>query len=91
MKFTFFFRAPQFVDGGIEWPPYSPDLNPCDYSFWANLKSRVSRRNPNTLPQLEGAINEAMGEIPIEHIRNAIEALPERLRKLQNSAGDRFF
>ena len=24
-------RYPKFAHGGIEWPPYSPDLNPCDF------------------------------------------------------------
>ena len=24
---------PKFANGGMEWPPYSPDLNPLDYFF----------------------------------------------------------
>ena len=23
------------------WPPYSPDLNPCDFYLWGYLKSKV--------------------------------------------------
>ena len=28
-------------DGRIELPAYSPDLNPCDYFLWGNLKDRM--------------------------------------------------
>ena len=28
---------------GIEWPPYSPDLNPCDFFLWGFLKDNVYR------------------------------------------------
>ena len=30
-KSSNWFRYPKFAHGGIEWPPYSPDLNPCDF------------------------------------------------------------
>ena len=25
----------KFSNRGLEWPPYSPDMNPCDYFLWA--------------------------------------------------------
>ena len=28
---------PKFAKGGLEWPPYSPDLNPCDYFLWCYI------------------------------------------------------
>lgn len=27
--------SPKFSGVGIEWPPYSPDLSPCDFFLWA--------------------------------------------------------
>ena len=36
------------------WPPYSPDLNPCDYYLWGYLKSKVySDPYPKTTEQLK--------------------------------------
>ena len=37
---------PKFAHEGIEWPPYYPDLNPCDFLFRSLLfqKSKNNRR-----------------------------------------------
>ena len=32
---------PKFVYGRIELPPYSPDLNRCDFFFWHYIKITV--------------------------------------------------
>ena len=32
----------------IEWPPYSPDLNPIE-NLWALLKSEILKRHPELL------------------------------------------
>jgi len=31
---------PEFITPEM-WPPYSPDLNPVDYSIWGMLQERV--------------------------------------------------
>ena len=33
----------------VEWPPYSPDLNPSDFFLWDYLKDRVFKDVPATL------------------------------------------
>ncbi|GBM98968.1 hypothetical protein AVEN_181010-1 [Araneus ventricosus] len=30
----------------IDWPPYSPDLNPCDSFLWGYIKDKVYAGNP---------------------------------------------
>ena len=36
------------------WPPYSPDLNPCDFYFWGYLKSKVyTNPTPKTTEELK--------------------------------------
>lgn len=45
-----------FGDKFIEektWPPRSPDLNPCDFSLWGNLKHRVYNPKPTSIQQLK--------------------------------------
>jgi hypothetical protein len=34
------------------WPARSPDLNPCDFYLWGNLKDNVYSNNPHTLVEL---------------------------------------
>jgi hypothetical protein len=31
------------------WPAKSPDVNPCDFYLWENLKDKVYSNNPHTL------------------------------------------
>ncbi|GBO07358.1 hypothetical protein AVEN_34531-1 [Araneus ventricosus] len=31
----------KFTGAGMDWPPYSPDLTPCDYFLWGTLKDIV--------------------------------------------------
>ena len=36
------------------WPPYSPDLNPCDFYLWGYLKSKVyTNPTPKTTEELK--------------------------------------
>ncbi|KAK9759089.1 hypothetical protein QE152_g242 [Popillia japonica] len=58
--------AQQFTGGGITWPPYSPDLTPCDFYLWGSLKDMVYRDGIDTLDNLEMAMA----------IRQRIEAIP---------------
>ena len=34
------------------WPPRSPDLNPCDFSVWGDMKNRVYDPKPSNLAEL---------------------------------------
>jgi hypothetical protein len=37
---------------GIEWPPRSPDLTPCDFFLWGYLKNKVYSSAIHSLPEL---------------------------------------
>ena len=45
----------KFVDK-FRWPPRSPDLNPCDFYLWGNLKAKVYNPLPKTLDELKANI-----------------------------------
>ena len=40
----------------FNWPPRSPDLNPCDYFLWGYLKARVYSPMPKTIEDLQANI-----------------------------------
>ena len=40
----------------IAWPPYSPDLNPCDFFLWGHMKDYVFKKETKTLNDLKKSI-----------------------------------
>ncbi len=66
---------------GIDWPPYSPDLNPCDFFLWGYLKDKVYAQNPQTLEQLENIIQTEIFNIPNSVLNDVIENFQLRLHR----------
>ncbi|GBM51949.1 Glycine receptor subunit alpha-3 [Araneus ventricosus] len=54
-----------FTGTGMNWPPYSPDLTPCDYFLCGALKDTVFWNNPAALDELEELISEAYASISV--------------------------
>ena len=54
---------PKFAHGGIEWPPYSPDLTPCDFFLWCYIKDQCYSENPTTTEELMKAIRKTVNSI----------------------------
>jgi hypothetical protein len=46
-----------------EWPPRSPDLNPCDYLLWDFLKKRVYNQLPKKLEDLRSNLTREIENI----------------------------
>ena len=81
---------PGFKGGGIEWPPYSPDLNPCDFFLWGFLKDRVYKRTPKNLQQLTTAIQTEIAAIDNEMLGRVYSAFLRRLEACYLSGGSHF-
>lgn len=75
---------------GCEYPPYSPDLNPCDFFLWGYLKDRVYRDNFQNLDELEDRIQREVDDLPGEMITNAINSMERRVREMMEAGGGRF-
>jgi transposase len=41
----------------LDWPPYSPDLNPVE-NIWKVLKEKVRHRLPNTIDEVKNFLYE---------------------------------
>ncbi|KAM8719039.1 hypothetical protein ACLKA7_011702 [Drosophila subpalustris] len=46
---------PDFISS-VEWPPYSPDLNPMDYSVWSILEARSYAKPHKSLEALKQSL-----------------------------------
>ena len=44
---------PTHTGSGVDWPSYSPDMSPCDFTLWVHLKDQMYRHNPETIEQLK--------------------------------------
>jgi hypothetical protein len=70
----------------IDWPAWSPDLNPIE-DVWNDLKPRVYARHPKTLEQLESAITEEWAATDLAFIRRICRNMPRRLQLVISNEG----
>ena len=76
---------------GIEWPPYSPDLNPLDFFLWGALKDNIYRNsNPPDVSNLKGRIMKLMREMPDLYRHRAIDNFELRIRHVILADGEHF-
>ena len=65
----------------IDWPPYSPDLNPIE-NLWADLKKRVERHNCTNVVALESAVRFEWKETSKELCQKLVGSMPKRIALL---------
>jgi hypothetical protein len=80
-----------FCDGNnintIEWPPQSPDLNPIG-NLWKIFKNRIQEHyQPKSIPKMKQAIQKAWDDIPIEHLHNLVNFMPNQMRLIVKADG----
>ena len=82
--------APRMTGDGIEWPPYSPDLNVCDFFLWGYIKDKVYKTSPQNIQELNNNITQVIRSIEIPVLERATKAFETRLRHLIVSQGEHF-
>jgi transposase len=87
-----------FQDMGIplvDWPPYSPDLNPIEHVWW-HLKSRVLKNHPEietmgtgeeAREALEKALIEAWNDLPNCLFEQCADSMPYRVQAVIDAKG----
>ena len=73
-----------------EWPPYSPDLNPLDFSVWAILEARACATPHKNLDSLRRALLREWAKISVQEVRAITENFPKRLRLCIKAKGGHF-
>lgn len=80
---------PDFI-ASDQWPSYSPDLNPMDFSIWGILESRVCAKPHYSLESLKRSLTVEWDNIPQDMLRSAVNAFTDRINKCIKSKGDHF-
>ena len=57
----------------IVWPPWSCDLTTLDYYLWSAVRDKCYADKPETIDALKDNIREAIGEIQLHTIDNALK------------------
>lgn len=68
---------------GIDWLPYSPDLNPCDSYLWGELKDCVYRTAPEDLADLKLSFTEQIKKMQVSEIKQ--QFWPSEIEASQSS------
>jgi hypothetical protein len=61
-------------------PPYSPDLNPCDFWLFGMLKGILKDREFYLHDEIEGAITTAWNDLTFNEVQSAFHNWMNRLR-----------
>lgn len=74
----------------VEWPPYSPDLNPLDYWFWSELKSLIGEKDPKTIAEVKQLAVEICQTFDKPQIRRGIDDFLIRVECMEFWNGEHF-
>lgn len=80
-------RFTDFFNTGFQWPPYSPDLNPCDFYLWGYLKSKVYANNPQNIADLMHNICVECEKIDEATLHRVIQGFKKRLEQVKKAGG----
>jgi transposase len=70
----------------IEWPAWSPDLNPIE-ELWNDLKQRVYGRHPRSMKELEQFVTEEWAATDLNFIAHICCNMPHRLQAVIENNG----
>jgi transposase len=73
-----------------EWPPYSPDLNPMDYSVWSILEARACAKPHRTVAALKASLVREWEKISVDEVRKIVENFQTRLEACIQADGGHF-
>ena len=74
----------------VPYPPYSPDLAPCDFWLFPKLKEKLRGCRYETIDKMKEAVMKVIGTLTQEDFYGAFQKLLERYNKCIAAGGDYF-
>lgn len=78
--------------GPVPWPPRSPDLNPCNFFLWNELRRRVYENEVQSQDELKANIISAFDDLKSDHamLKKMQKDIYKRAKLCLKSNGQRF-
>ncbi len=70
----------------LDWPPYSPDLNPIEH-LWSEIERKIRTYYIKNKEDLKKAISDAWLHIEPEKLRKLVQSMPRRLEQVIKNKG----
>jgi transposase len=71
----------------LDFPPYSPDLNPIE-NLWNHLARRVESRPASTMDELQDVIAEEWEATPVAFLETLARSMPKRCQAVIEAKGE---
>ncbi len=74
----------------IEFPRYSPDLNPCDYALWEELQNRMAAQKApanESLAQFKARLRKTALAIPEKVVERMLSSMVGRTQGIYKANG----
>jgi transposase len=71
----------------LAYPPYSPDLAPCDYWLFSRVKKHLRGKRFQSEDDINTAVTASLKRPTTDEYRASIDRLPRRWEKCVDSAG----
>ena len=65
----------------MDYPPYSPDLSPCDYFLFPKLKTAMKGAFHDDVPTIQSAVTQVLKNIPKTEFKKSMDKLVDRSRR----------
>ena len=70
-----------------KWPPRSPDLNPCDFYLWGQMKQRVYIPKPSNIDELRNNIEREFKSFKKNDLKDIFDNLKKRCTLIIHEKG----
>jgi transposase len=72
----------------LNWPPYSPDLNPIE-NLWSEIEEKLRKRRPKpgNLTELERMVKEEWKALSPSYFRHLVESEVDRVKEIYEKKG----
>ena len=75
---------------GQPWAPASPDMNPCDFWLWGDLKEKVYKTLPQSMEELRNRISFHFNSLASQTISARVMSMRKRARLMVQNDGKAF-